>query len=46
MPMVTRPLVRHNVTDEYEFEVMTAVAPVFKFDANLQAGYGQFSKGV
>lgn len=46
MPMVTRPLVRHNVTDEYEFEVMTAVAPVFKHDALDQAGYGQFVKGA
>ena len=44
MPMVTRPIMRLRPEDDYVFNVMAAVAPEFKFDAELQAGYVQLTK--
>lgn len=44
MPLVTRPIARHNETDDYSFQVMAAVSLEFKFDAEGNAGYLQFTK--
>lgn len=44
MPITTRALTRLRPEDDYVFNVMAAVAPEFKFDANKQAGYAQFTK--
>lgn len=38
MPMVTRPLFRANMTDNYEFEIMTATATIFKRDSEGNCG--------
>lgn len=46
MPVTTMPIDRKNFTDEYSFQIMTAVAPQFKRDADGNAGYAQFSKGA
>lgn len=43
MPIVTRPLFRANPTDNYDFEVMTASAPVFKRDADGNCGIAHSS---
>jgi hypothetical protein len=45
MPVSTTPIDRKNFTDEYSFQVMTAVAPQFKRDMAGNAGYAQFTKG-
>jgi hypothetical protein len=45
MPVTTMPIERKNFTDEYSFQIMTAVAPQFKRDYNGNAGYAQFTKG-
>ncbi|MDO9676833.1 encapsulin [Glaesserella parasuis] len=44
MPLVTRPIARHNETDDYAFQIMTAVAVEFKFDDKGNAGYIQYTK--
>lgn len=44
MPMTVRPKNRQNPEDDYNFIVMAAVAPEFKFDAEEQAGYIQVTK--
>lgn len=46
MPVTTMPIERKNFTDEYSFQIMTAVAPQFKRDASGNAGYAQFVKGA
>lgn len=46
MPVTTMPIDRKNFTDEYSFQIMTAVAPQFKRDADGNAGYAQFVKGA
>jgi hypothetical protein len=46
MPVTTMPVERKNFTDEYSYQVMTAVAPQFRRDANGNAGYAQFVKGA
>jgi uncharacterized linocin/CFP29 family protein len=46
MPVTTMPIERKNFTDEYSYQVMTAVAPQFRRDANGNAGYAQFVKGA
>jgi hypothetical protein len=46
MPVTTMPIERKNFTDEYSFQIMTAVAPQFKRDSAGNAGYAQFTKGV
>lgn len=46
MPVTTMPIDRKNFTDEYSYQVMTAVAPQFRRDANGNAGYAQFVKGA
>ena len=46
MPITTTPIERKNFTDEYSFQIMTAVAPQFKRDAAGNAGYAQFTKGA
>lgn len=46
MPVTTMPIERKNFTDEYSFQIMTAVAPQFKRDAAGNAGYAQFTKGA
>lgn len=46
MPITTMPIERKNFTDEYSYQVMTAVAPQFRRDANGNAGYAQFVKGA
>lgn len=46
MPVTTMPIERKNFTDEYNYQVMTAVAPQFRRDANGNAGYAQFVKGA
>lgn len=46
MPLTTMPIDRKNFTDEYSFQIMTAVAPQFKRDANNNSGVAQFVKGV
>ncbi len=46
MPVTTMPIERKNFTDEYSFQIMAAVAPQFKRDANGNAGYAQFVKGA
>lgn len=44
MPMVVRPVARHNEMDDYNFRVMAAAALEFKFDAEGNAGYIQYTK--
>lgn len=44
MPLAVRPIMRLRPEDDYVFSTMTAVAPEFKFDANLAAGYAQFTQ--
>lgn len=44
MPLVTRPIARHNETDDYSFQIMAAVAVEFKFDDKGNAGYIQYTK--
>ncbi len=39
MPLSTIPKVRHDATDDYEFQVMAAQALQLKFDYNGNAGY-------
>jgi len=46
MPITTMPIERKNFTDEYSFQIMTAVAPQFKRDANNNSGVAQFVKGA
>lgn len=46
MPVTTMPIDRKNFTDEYSFQIMTAVAPQFKRDSAGNAGYAQFVKGA
>jgi hypothetical protein len=46
MPITTMPIERKNFTDEYSFQIMTAVAPQFKRDANGSTGVAQFVKGA
>jgi hypothetical protein len=46
MPVTTMPIERKNFTDEYSFQIMTAVAPQFKRDANGSTGVAQFVKGA
>ena len=46
MPVTTMPIDRKNFTDEYSFQIMTAVAPQFKRDYAGNAGYAQFVKGA
>lgn len=46
MPVTTMPIERKNFTDEYSFQIMTAVAPQFKRDMAGNAGYAQFVKGA
>lgn len=46
MPITTMPIERKNFTDEYSFQIMTAVAPQFKRDANGSTGVAQFIKGA
>lgn len=41
MPITTRAFTRLRPEDDYAFNVMTVVAPEFKFDALGQAGYVQ-----
>lgn len=45
MPVTTMPIDRKNFTDEYSFQVMTAIAPQFRRDYAGNAGYAQFTKG-
>lgn len=45
MPVTTMPIERKNFTDEYSFQIMTAVAPQFKRDANNNSGVAHFTKG-
>lgn len=46
MPVSTTPIDRKNFTDEYSFQVMTAVAPQYKRDAAGNCGVAQFVKGA
>jgi hypothetical protein len=46
MPVTTMPIDRKNFTDEYSFQIMTAVAPQFRRDSAGNAGYAQFVKGA
>ena len=45
MPVTTMPIERKNFTDEYSFQIMTAVAPQFKRDAANKSGVAHFTKG-
>lgn len=46
MPVTTMPIERKNFTDEYSFQIMSAVAPQFKRDSNGNSGVAQFVKGA
>jgi len=45
MPVTTMPIERKNFTDEYSFQIMTAVAPQFKRDYANKSGVAHFTKG-
>jgi hypothetical protein len=45
MPVTTMPIERKNFTDEYSFQIMTAVAPQFKRDYSGKGGTAHFTKG-
>lgn len=44
MPMTTRPKMRHNPEDDYNFQVMAAVAPQFRSDANARSQVAAFTR--
>lgn len=44
MPMVTRPLARHNYTDDYKFQTMVMAAPQFRSDAGGQSNIVHLTK--
>ncbi|HII3714618.1 TPA: major capsid protein [Pasteurella multocida] len=44
MPIVTRPIARHNETDDYNFKIMAALSIELKFDHDGNAGYIQYTK--
>jgi hypothetical protein len=46
MPVTTMPIERKNFTDEYSFQIMSAVAPQFKRDNAGNSGVAQFVKGA